>query len=114
MNEPKAQLKVDPARIDLMLWMHTAIYVRAQLPDGSWTNADIVQLDRASLLLWLHSRGDCNPWAENVVGLLLGHEHFHDGGPHCVSDEWARQWEMRRRDVIERLDKLAGRSRENE
>lgn len=67
-------LMVDPLRIYRPV---TDIYVRARNGEA-WDSFDISALDRASLLRWLHSRGDCNPWAENVVGLLLGHVHLHD------------------------------------
>lgn len=52
----------------------TGIFVRAKDPNGQWVNADIWQLDRDSLIEWLRSRGGDNPWAEQVVCLLLGHE----------------------------------------
>lgn len=57
----------------------TGVLVRAQLPDddpdhpSKWVNADIAQLDAASLASWLRSRGGENEWAESVVALLLGH-----------------------------------------
>ena len=54
----------------------TGIYVRATL-DGRWFSADMAQLDSKSLLAFLRSRGGDNPWAENVVGILLGHGHLH-------------------------------------
>jgi len=56
----------------------TGIYVRAQHPDTmKWENADIVTLDAPSLLTWLRSREGDNCWAEDVVGILLGHGHLH-------------------------------------
>jgi len=65
--------------------MQTGIYVRAQRASGSWESADISTLDRNSLLEWLRSRGGNNVWAENVVGILLGHGHLHGGeGPVVV------------------------------
>ena len=64
-------LQVDPARTELH--EATGIYVRAQR-DGKWVNADIAELDKASLNQWLRSRGGDNPWAESVVEILLGHE----------------------------------------
>lgn len=51
----------------------TGIFVRAQNSDGKWDSVDIACLDAKSLLEWLRSRGGNNPWAENVVGILLGH-----------------------------------------
>ena len=68
------KLKVDPKRI------HeggTGLCVRAELPSGGFGSADIVSLDKRSLLEWLRSRGGDNPLAEDVVGILLDHGHLH-------------------------------------
>ena len=62
-------LRVDPERLDTFT---TGIYVRARGIDGKWSNADIADLDRASLDRWLRSRGGENEWAESVVRALLG------------------------------------------
>jgi hypothetical protein len=67
--------KVDPNRI--MNARYTGISVRALMLDGRWDNADIAYLDKESLLAWLRSRGGNNEWAENVVGILLGHGNLH-------------------------------------
>ena len=67
------RLTIDPARPRL----DTGIWVRAWTADGRCVNACISELDRASLLAWLRSRGGDNPWAEDVVGILLGHGHLH-------------------------------------
>ena len=56
----------------------TGIYVRARALDGTYRTFDIGELTSASLLEWLRSRGGDNPWAEDVVGLLLGHGHLHE------------------------------------
>jgi len=64
-------LVIDPNRM-----ASTGIYVRAMAPDGKWINADISQLESKSLLTWLRSRGGKNEWAENVVGMLLGHKQL--------------------------------------
>lgn len=67
-------LKIDPERRE-----HadaTGVYVRA-LDGERWTSADIATLDKPSLLAWLRFRGGDNPWAEDVVGVLLGHGHLH-------------------------------------
>ncbi len=65
--------KVDPTRTAMG---ESGIFVRAQ--DGKqWVSADIVSLDKESLFHWLRSRGGDNPWAEDVVGILLGHGHLH-------------------------------------
>lgn len=67
-------LKFDPNRIE---FDHaTGIFVRAINTEGRWDNADIAQLDKESLLEFLRSRGGQNEWAENVVGILLGHGSF--------------------------------------
>lgn len=50
----------------------TGIYVRAR-HDEKWGSYDIAQLTPGSLLRWLRSRGEKNEFAENVVGILLGH-----------------------------------------
>ncbi len=81
-NEAKTKkeavtLKFDPERInDQGLHNFTGIYVRAVDPDGKWDNADIAELDRASLKAFLRSRGGRNTWAENVVAVMLGHDQF--------------------------------------
>jgi hypothetical protein len=73
-------LIVDQKRLDdgILNNYDTAIIVRAKFPDGSYGAIDISALDKNSLLEWLRSRGGCNPWAEDVVGILLGHGHLHD------------------------------------
>lgn len=68
------KLHVDPSRIGLG---ESGIYIRAVGPEGKWGTFDIVDLDKESLLTWLRSRGGDNPWAEDVVGILLGHGHLH-------------------------------------
>ena len=63
-------LHIDPAR--RFKFGVTGILVRAL--DGTvWVSADIADLDRESLREWLRSRGGDNPWAEEVVAMLLGH-----------------------------------------
>ena len=69
-------LKIDPDR--RLQPVETGIYVRAQHPSGAWQSVDIFDLDKPSLLAWLRSRGGDNPWAEDVVGILLGHGHLHE------------------------------------
>lgn len=70
-------LNVDPERLDPQ-W-RTGIWLRAKLPDGTWDNVDLFQLDKPSLLMWLRQAGGNNPIAENTVGILLGHGHLHEG-----------------------------------
>ena len=55
----------------------TGIYCRAKSVDGKWGSFDIAELTRESLLIFLRSRGGDNPWAEDCVGILLGHGHLH-------------------------------------
>ena len=68
------ELHVDPARkVPEGTEPGTGIYVRAK--DGEkWGSFDIMELTKESLLLWLRSRGDMSPWAENTVGILLGYD----------------------------------------
>lgn len=66
------ELVVDPDRPVI----GTGIYVRAKEGDR-FVNADIAQLDKASMLEWLRSRGGANEWAENTVGILLGYGLLH-------------------------------------
>lgn len=64
-------LKVDPSRAN---FPETGIYVRAQDEVGAWQSADIAHLNADSLLAFLRSDGGHNQLAENVVGMLLGHD----------------------------------------
>ena len=73
-------LRIDPER-EIDYADATGIYVRAQGQDGKWGSYDIAQLDAPSLLKCLRSRGGCNRWAENVVGILLGHGHIAEIAP---------------------------------
>ena len=50
----------------------TAIYCRA-LKDGHWHSLDIAELDRASLIEFIGSRGPVNNWARDIILILLGH-----------------------------------------
>lgn len=65
-------LTVDPARKH---HNKTNIFVRAR-KGQEFVSVDIAELDRASLLAWLRSRGGENVWAENVIGILLDHGHL--------------------------------------
>lgn len=72
-------LKFSQSRLDEKeKWEGTGIYIRGQYPDGKWESEDISLLDAESLLEWLRSRGGDNPYAEDVVGILLGHGHLHN------------------------------------
>lgn len=69
------ELRADPERLELT---GTGIFVRAIDPETKrWATFDLAQLDKPSLLAWLRSRGGNNPWAENTVGVLLGHGNLH-------------------------------------
>lgn len=60
----------------------TGLFIRAIDPrTDKYSTYDIAALDARSLLAWLRSRGGDNPWAEDVVGLLLGHGHLHGRSP---------------------------------
>lgn len=67
-------LTVDPERTDLS--NASGIYVRATL-NGKWGAHDIAELDKASLLRFLRSRGGDNRFAEDCCGIVLGHGHLH-------------------------------------
>ena len=54
------------------------IPVRARHDDYKWSTVDIMALTKESLLGWLKSRGGDNPWAEDVVGIIMNHGHLHD------------------------------------
>ena len=71
------KLKTDPKREQEFSDI-TGIFIRAWSDEkDKFVNADIYHLDKESLLEWLKSRGGDNPWAEDVVGILLGHGHLH-------------------------------------
>lgn len=72
---PWVDLRTDPGRENQLkagILRATNIPVRAKRGEA-FDNVDIVELDRISLLVWLRSRGGDNPWAENLVLILLGH-----------------------------------------
>lgn len=72
-QKTEKDLIVDPARRGVE--EPTGILVRAR-HDDRWVNADIAELDETSLTRWLKSRGGDNPWAEQVVRILLGHPNI--------------------------------------
>lgn len=72
----------------------TGIFVRALGPEGRWGSFDIVELDKASLLTWLRSRGGYNPWAENTVALLLGHAALGRAGPTIANNPSKRKIQL--------------------
>jgi hypothetical protein len=67
-------LREDPERRH---YADTGLYVRALRREGGFGTVDAIRLDKESLLAWLHSRGECNKFAEDVVGVLLLHGHLH-------------------------------------
>jgi hypothetical protein len=69
---------IDPKRAIEFADANTGIHLRAKDQDGKWLAADIATLDKESLIAWLRSRGGDNQWAEDVVGILLGHGHLHE------------------------------------
>ena len=72
-------LHIDPQRAVMAEnFPRTGIFVRAKDQGGKHQSVDIALLNKASLLALLRSRGGRNEWAENMVGLLLGHGPFHD------------------------------------
>lgn len=72
-TEP-ADFLVDPER--MKHGNTTGIFVRAK-HEGKWGSYDFATLDKASVLAYLRVRGGDNPWAEDIVGILLGHGHLH-------------------------------------
>lgn len=78
------ELEVDPDRghvVNASLGDNVSgIFCRAKL-DGKWGSYDIAFLDKPSLLGFLRSRDGDNHWAEDVVGILLGHGHLHEKIP---------------------------------
>ena len=72
-------LHIDPERAVMADNLpRTGAFVRAKDQTGKHQSVDIALLNKASLLALLRSRGGRNEWAENTVGLLLGHGPFHD------------------------------------
>lgn len=71
-------LKQDPKRIGIG---ETGIYVRAQDSIGQYISCDMSELSKESLLEFIRSRGGDNPWAENCLGIVLGHGHLHEPKP---------------------------------
>lgn len=76
-HAPTPDLVVDPERRIDDSDDGTGIYVRARL-DGKWGSHDIVELTKTSLFNWLRSRGGSNQYAEDVVGILLGHGYLNE------------------------------------
>ncbi len=76
-EEEYMELKVDRARYSNRRAL-TGILVRAMGLNDKYISVDIADLDKASLLIWLKSRGGDNKWAEDCVGILLGHGALHD------------------------------------
>lgn len=73
------ELNVDPLR----LGKRTGILVRAKGPNGHG-RYDVAELDKASLLRWLQSRGPANEWREDIIGICMGHGRLHP--PRGVDD----------------------------
>jgi hypothetical protein len=72
-------LHIDPDRAAIAEnFPRTGVFVRAKDQSGKHQSVDIALLNKASLLALLRSRGGRNEWAENMVGLLLGHGAFHE------------------------------------
>lgn len=70
------EMKVDQKRYDVKDEYGTSgIFVRAKV-EGKWDSVDMVLLEKESLKHFLKSRGGDNAWAEDIVGILLGHGHL--------------------------------------
>jgi hypothetical protein len=81
-------LEIDPKRLNAdPPFVLTNIFVRARLrvefkllkedDEWMWGSFDATLLTRESLLRWLKSRGGDNEFAEDAVGVLLGHGRLH-------------------------------------
>lgn len=84
MGEAQVELLIDEDRLKRVeaVGEHeaspTGIYIRAKHPTtNKWMSVDIYVLQKDSLLTWLKSRGGDNKWAEDTVGILLGHGSLH-------------------------------------
>lgn len=73
----RAMLKIDPKRTDMP---ESGIYIRAKDASGKWVSADITHLDKESVKEWLAAHNRDSRYAEDVVGILLGHGHLHVTG----------------------------------
>jgi hypothetical protein len=70
-TDDKPDLIADPHRSHLA--NATGIYVRA-LDGQRWESLDIAQLDRASLIQFIESRGPVTPWARDIILIMLAHD----------------------------------------
>ena len=69
------KLHIDPERTKFH--EATPLWIRAWHPVDGVGTYNVAELTAESLLVWLKSRGGDNPWAEDCVGILLGHRHLH-------------------------------------
>jgi hypothetical protein len=69
------KITIDPQRVAEGEYYRTGILIRAWNGE-KWVTADIAQIDKRSLYVWLRSEGGNNRLAENTVAIFLGHEHF--------------------------------------
>ncbi len=72
------ELRVDPDRQKTYEFQTTGIAVQAKDKDGNVNFFDIVHLDKESLLACLKSHGGDNRYAEDIIGILLGHGKLHE------------------------------------
>lgn len=73
MADEKPDLRADPHREYEENGMTTGIYVRA-LRNGHWQSVDMADLDRASVIQFVESRGPVTPWARDIILIMLGHD----------------------------------------
>lgn len=66
-------LAVDPDRKGYQM---TGIYCRALVDGRRFRNVDIASLTPDSLLRYLRQHGGSNPFAEDIVGLLVLGQHI--------------------------------------
>lgn len=81
-DELPLNLTVDRTRLRLSPGDGTGIFFRAKL-DGKLGCYDLSELDMESVIrLLVYYRN--TTFAENVIGIMLGHGHFWEGGPVAV------------------------------
>jgi hypothetical protein len=68
-----SDLRADPHREYEENGMTTGIYVRA-LRNDQWQNVDLADLDRASVIQFVESRGPVTTWARDIILIMLGHD----------------------------------------
>lgn len=84
-DQTPLNLKVDHSRIRLAPGEGTGIFFRATL-DGKWGSYDLCELDKESVRRLLDKMRHTH-WADNIIGVMLGHGHLWEDGPTAVKRE---------------------------